>query len=371
MPPPSAPGRPFAIGYLPEGSDLPLPAVILEELRNYLLGTEAIARELTRAGYSGVILSACDGPRDMVQRINVGEFDLVFATAVVFARAELAKGDHDTLAYEPILQTLLPEDLDPPRGQGPMRRGVLIVGPSSPLFAQKNPSPEEVRKLLAAGPLAVSDAYSAAGYIYPLVKIQGMYDGVRPQRIWFCGSEAEVLKHIVAGLAPMGACREGVLAELLPKGKETEYCRVLWQTDPFPTDPVLLRRELLPALSDLGRELKVGLQSFFKHTANSAPRLRLKDAAVREFEPLQRALIAAEGLTPELPPLRLNPAAAGATHASSSTQSTTVPTPESSAFSPAAPSEMNPPAKSDAATTAPVFKPALPPGIFDDGSGAP
>ena len=77
---------PFTIGYLPKGSDFVNAPVKLEQLIVWLENQEAVARELARKGHRGYLLSPCDGPGDMGQRMNEGEFDLAFTTAVVFAR---------------------------------------------------------------------------------------------------------------------------------------------------------------------------------------------------------------------------------------------------------------------------------------------
>jgi ABC-type phosphate/phosphonate transport system substrate-binding protein len=173
----------------------------MEELRQFLVRRDETRQGLARAGFGEVVLSPCDGPRDMVQRMNAGEFDLVFATAIVYAQLAGA-------AYEPVLQFKRPgDDFQMPGREGVFRQGIIFAGPGSALF--KSPGEltrEELRKLLERVPLAVPTADSAAGYLAPRYKMEhdlGLRQGPAPL---FCGSDSEVVKHVVAGLAEVGAC---------------------------------------------------------------------------------------------------------------------------------------------------------------------
>jgi hypothetical protein len=104
----------------------------MELVRRDLLSRPPVTAAMLEAGYSAEIeLSPCDGPRDMTQRMNQKEFDLVFTTAVVYARQQ---GDYG----EPILMTYRPGDFKLPRDSGVLRQGVLIAGPTSPLFQKSN-----------------------------------------------------------------------------------------------------------------------------------------------------------------------------------------------------------------------------------------
>ena len=276
--------RALAVGFLAEGSDFTNAPLLMERLRRDLLAQPKVVGALADAGFAPELdLSPCDGPRDMVQRMNADEFDLVFTTAVVYASQS---GDYG----EPILMTARPGDIRQPRETGVLRRGVVFAGPASPLFSQANPTPEAIRAAISAEPLAVPSADSAAGYIYPLLTFHQKLGTLGSGRTWFCGNDAEVVKNVVAGLAQIGACREGELAALLPDAPEGKYYRVLLRTDLFPTDPILLRRGLSPEASALGRELKIALKRFFQSSAEAPRNLAVENASGRSYEKLARDL---------------------------------------------------------------------------------
>jgi ABC-type phosphate/phosphonate transport system substrate-binding protein len=276
--------RPLSIGFLPEGSDFINAPILVERLRRDLLARPPVVAALVEAGFGPELeLSPCDGPRDMVQRMNLSEFDLVLATAVVYARQQ---GDYG----EPILMTHRPGDFKLPREAGVLRRGVVIAGRASPLFGQSKADPATLHAALAGAPLAVPSSDSAAGYIYPTLKLAQDYGLSRPGQYWFGGADAEVVKNVVAGMAPLGACREGELEALLPGAAEGRYCRILFRTDQFPTDPIVLRAELVPERSALGRELKVALKDFFKRSPDVPRDLSVENAAARAYEKLRRDL---------------------------------------------------------------------------------
>jgi ABC-type phosphate/phosphonate transport system substrate-binding protein len=301
--------RALAIGFLPEGSDFGNAAAVMERLRRDLLGRASVLAALAEAGFAPEIeLSPCDGPRDMAQRMNQNEFDLAFPTAVVDA---LQQGDYG----EPILMTWRPGDLKRPRDAGVLRRGVVFAGRAAKgLLGPDAPKPGVVREALANAPLAVPSADSAAGYIYPLLKM--MQDGSRggAGKCRFCGSDAETVKNVVAGLAPLGACREGELEALLPgAGDSGRYYRVLFRTDPFPTDPIVLRSALAPDRSALGRELKVALRMFFQQDgAAQGDALSVENAGERSYEKLRRDLRLFEQVARRSAATRLTPSATGA-----------------------------------------------------------
>ena len=270
-------GRKFSIGYLKEGSDLTNATSRMERLRQFLLAR----LDFRAAGYDGIVLSQCGSPRDMVQRIiekdrdRLGEFDLVFATAMVYAQSAGA-------AYEPILQFKQPGDIAPGlpgRETGVFRQGVIFVGPSSPLFGRPANIPRaELARLLGRTPLAVPSDDSAAGYLSPH---HVMVHDLKLQNIpapLFCGSDEEVIKHVVSGLLEVGACREEALLELLPNNP-AKYYRILCKTDVIPTDPILVRRSLVPSGSLLGGQLKLALRDFF-----DKPDLKVITASPRAFE---------------------------------------------------------------------------------------
>jgi ABC-type phosphate/phosphonate transport system substrate-binding protein len=275
----------------------------------------------------------------MVQRMSSGEFDVVFATAVVFARQT------GGFYGDPILMSELPGDIKPARDGSPVLRfGVGIAGPSSPLFAAKEDDPAALKAALAGAPMAVPSSDSAAGFIYPLIKLKQDYGLAAPAQFYFCDSDAEVVKNVVAGLAPVGACRRGELDALLPKDAEGKYCRILFPTDLFPTDPVVLRKSLSPERSPLGIELKVALRDFLKTEApKTTPGLAYENAAARSYEKIVSDLKlfdasrASAGLAPD--------PAATAAPAATPPPAPAIPPAATPAPSPALPPQALPPAR--------------------------
>ncbi len=294
--------RSLAIGYLvdgsdftPEGRDALLTEALMEDLRRHLLEQPRLVEAMGREGLAGILLSPVAGPGDMLQRMRAGEFHLVLTTALDYGRfRQLPESARPAFDYEPMLQSRRPGDLPSGGGAGVLRRGELIMGPASPLFAGGTPGPAELRTALAASPLAVPSLDSAAGYVFPLLTLNA--DPLRlerPGELWFCGSDAEVVKHVVAGLAPFGACRKGTVASVLgprTSGPTERFVKVLRETQPFPTDPILVRHDLRPANSDLGRELKPALRAYFNNVQQLDRELSVENAAPRDYERIELAL---------------------------------------------------------------------------------
>jgi ABC-type phosphate/phosphonate transport system substrate-binding protein len=277
---PATSDRPLAVGFLREGSDFADSPYLVERMRQQLLSRPALIAALNDAGYAAdqMDLSLCFTPGDMVQRMNQQEFDLVLATALVYARQQ---GD-----YQPILMSRRPGDFQMPKEGGVLRQGVVIAGRGSELFSMESISTATLRHALANSPLAVASSDSAASYVYPTLKLNQQYLLNGPGQYWFCGSESEVIKNVVAGLAPLGACREGELAALLPATPDERYYKLLFHSDQFPTDPILVREELAPARSPLGSELKLALKAFFQSESG----LAVENAGGHVFDKLRRDL---------------------------------------------------------------------------------
>ncbi len=293
-------GRAFKIGFLESGADLAPARHLVAELRDALGAGGAASVAMAEAGYTQISLRPCDDPADLLQRLRAGEFELAFATAVVYSRliqsgAELADGPgpNADVAYEPVLQFVRSEsDVRNPRGEGVMRQGVIFVGRNGPL-AGREFSADDLRAEFERHALAVSDSNSAAGYIFPLVEIQDRFGQMRSQAPIFCGSEDEVVKHVVSGLAEIGACSPETLARVgsvQMNGKAYDLYKELFRTDLFPTDPILLRADLMPRRSALGVELKAALRVYFMQTPPPAPGLGVVKAERRSYELMSRAL---------------------------------------------------------------------------------
>ncbi len=314
QPPPAGPptGQRFVIGFLGEGSDFPNASVLMEELRERLLAEPRVREALDRAGFGPVVLSRGGGPRDMLQLMGERELHLVFATAVVYAShlRPLLLDTPGVSSYQPILQTQRRDDFELPGSSGVWRRGVVFAGPASALFHDDFSLRDDGARL-AQELLAVPSDTSVSGYIYPRLMMERP-ELALPREFRFCGSDEEVVKHVVTGLLPIGACRQGELTSLLPNvdPDANPYYRILFKTNPFPTDPILLRDDLLPERSDLGRELKAALREIFNGGLRPiAGDLRVENASARDFEDLSRALARFESISkdvssrPATPPL--------------------------------------------------------------------
>ncbi len=289
----------LVIGYLEEGSDLERAREVTQRLREALLGEARVKAAMDRLAYSDIWPRACDGAEDMAQRLGTGEFDLAFATAFIYAR-QFRRDIQDSerfrpVPYLPILQFRMEEDLRSERGDGVERASAVFIGPGSRLWGKTSLTAEEIREEIEDHPMAFSNARSAAGYIYPLLAMEEAYGGVRPRSPEFCGSSASVVKHVVSGLIPIGASDMRTLRALGTQpseaGPRVPLYQVLFETQRIPTDPLLLRADLAPERSELGRELKVALRSFFNNPLGQPVKgLWVENADPRAFESLARAL---------------------------------------------------------------------------------
>ncbi len=338
----------------------------MEDLRLYLLARSDVRQSLRESGYDDhdIVLSPCNGPADEFQRMGLVEFDMAFASAVVYARhltRFLTLGSDPD--YEPIMQAAHALDIRPPgQDAGVWRQGVVFAGLSSRLMKQTaltSLTTPLLRDILTHEPLAVPSADSAAGYIYPRVQMESSY-GVSKPEIWFCGTDAEVVKHVVSGLVPLGACRMDTLIALAGPSEKSRYYRILFQTPPIPTDPIVLRRELLPATSKLGQMLKNALRQYFTsdRLKKIVPDLHLESASRREYETLTKKLA-------DLNLLRPAPTAAALANVSPVATPAPTPSPTPAATPAATPIATPTPAPisnptSNTAITTRTLSPALP-----------
>lgn len=264
----------FRVGYLPEPGEGGMNEALAHKLRLWLENNQKFRLALHDAGFSGQIsLQAADGHNDLRNHLENAQFHMAFAPAAVFA--SLRK------QYRVVLQEKRQGDVWDSRGGGQVfRQGVLFVGPQSPHFPPDQSTSDTLRlvgSLLRQSDLAVPSVYDAAGYHYPLLAIANQL-GVRPSDIHLriCGSSEEVVKHVVSGLAPIGACDRSVLETWLPKilpadlsspqeGIPDQVVRVLpIEIAPVPSDPVIILTDLRPEISVVGRVLKEELPKFFR-----------------------------------------------------------------------------------------------------------
>jgi len=252
----------FRIGYIPRPAEGGMDETLGRRLGEFLQADRDLRRALRSEGYSpDIAVLPADGYNDLASRLEQEQFDLAFCPAAVFAA--LGGG------YRVILQERHPGDIVDSRGDEPARRqGVIFVGPTSPLFRQA-PTTATLSRVLAENEFAVPSAYDAAGFHYPCLALADEF-GVSPRqlRLRFCGSSREVVKHVVSGLAAIGACDSAALdhwlAEAVPNLPLED---IVWPLPismrPIPTDPVIVRQSLDPASSEIGRRIRDALQRFF------------------------------------------------------------------------------------------------------------
>lgn len=268
--------RQFKIGYLTEGTDLRPAQPLLAGLRLGLLADENLRAALLARGYedSIMVLRSCDGPADMIQRIEAEEFDLIFAPSVVFARSLQSP-------YDPILQSFTPGEEILQRGR---RKGVVFAGPASSLYETGNLN--ALRLVIQDLVMAVAHPASATTFIYPQLYMLDNFQKL-PREFLFCDTSAEVVKHVLSGLAPIGACDPRTLEELgtgLRGGEPVRLYRILFYTQELPTDPVLLHTSLAGQESSLRSALVEAIQTHFNNPPYPSPRFRLKPAQRRSFD---------------------------------------------------------------------------------------
>jgi hypothetical protein len=266
----------------------------LEDLRRSLLSDATVRRELTQSGYGTIGLFACDGAADMLRRLNGLEFDMAFTPANIYH--EQAAG------YSAFLKARRPRDIIAPPPSNYVRRlGIVFVSRRHPLFGSTDPTPEQIRAGLQRDRIAVVSTQSVAGFNAPLLALAKRFNVRQGEGgyLWFENSE-EVAKAVLSGLADVGACEAGALetvlreAGLVPEKIEPmEFAahrdravRILLETDPVVTDPVVVRRELAPRRSPLGRILQRHLIAW-KPEGDS---IQYREATDEEFKSLRELL---------------------------------------------------------------------------------
>ncbi|HPB31275.1 MAG TPA: PhnD/SsuA/transferrin family substrate-binding protein [Candidatus Sumerlaeota bacterium] len=295
--------RAFRIGFIPSGEEPASTPGWFDGLKGYLLENSDVVESMGKEGYSDIVILPADGHRDMLQRLDVGEFDMAFCSSVIFV---IQRGD-----YVPMLQ--FRGDIYDPRGHGmTLQKGVIFAGPASPLFKDENPSDADIRNALLSAPFAFVSAYNSTGYICPRLLLWRKFDIRQPGEIIFCGSPDEVVKYVVSGLADAGACDAVALQSVL--GNLPEYVmrdnlvRTIMETAPVPTNPVVVRAALNPRRSHLGRVLKSSLKTYY-NSSGAPGSSRLADGREENFRVLKEEIAAFEKLieTDSLPRLRLMP----------------------------------------------------------------
>ncbi len=265
-------GKPslFRVGFLKADMEPLLDEVLFQRLKKYLEQQNFLKEILIESGFRSIVILPVDGFHDMVRRMNVQEFDLVFCSATVYVR--------QTGNYEAILQLRRQRDIWDARGGGKvLQKGALIISNSQWQALGQNPTPETIRQFLLNSRLAVVSTYSAPGYIFPLLKLRRDY-GISPLgSLIFCDSSEEVVKYVISGLATAGCCEVSAIEEVIQqaglKVPGQELIKILFETEPIPTNPVVIRSIYHPRISKLGREIKTALRTYFSQLPSNIPRL--------------------------------------------------------------------------------------------------
>ena len=260
--------RVLRIGHIQGDPETQLGGDVFQALRDYLLASPRLLRAMSEAGIDDIAVLSSDSHQDLIQRMDENEFDIVFCSSVDFVSQA---GD-----YEALFQLRRPHDSFDPGGGRVFHRGVIFVNNRSRVF-QGDTSATTLADYFSGREVAMVGSFSAAGYIYPRLRIAALPGTKNPPVVVFCDSSEEVVKYVMNGVVEAGACDAGVIEQVLARngleGEADKLVRVVLETDPIPTDPVAVREKWLPRTSALGRELRDSLRDFFVRSPN-LPRLQ-------------------------------------------------------------------------------------------------
>ncbi len=263
--------RQFRIAFLPEAEG-GLDITLAHKMANWLSSQKVFAEALKAENFSSsIFLQPADGFNDLKTNLDSRQYDAAFCPAAVYAT--LKPG------YTVILQEKRVGDVWDTRAGGEiLRQGVVFMNARAASVIGDHPSSPTLQRILLENDLAVPSAFDAAGYQYPLLSLVNNAD-ISPAalRLRFCGSSEEVIKQVVSGMSSIGACDKAVLENWLPNALPEELranppappynnvIRILpLAISPVPTDPVIIRQELRPSNSAVGRLLKELLPRFFR-----------------------------------------------------------------------------------------------------------
>jgi len=250
----------FTVGYIESESDRSLTPNWFQELESDLNRNDKVKEELLKMGFDSIALIPTEGFVNCIQRMNIEEFEAVFCNAVVFCEQ---KGN-----YKPILQMRMERDQWRSLGGQPvLQYGVVFVKGGAQLAETNNPTKEEIKNFVSGRAMGFVSQYSAAGYIVPMIKLKRDYSA-SPAEPVFCKSSEDVVKYVISGLIDIGACENGVIEEVLKKNKisdklRNKYIKVIFTTEPVPTDPLVVKESYLPEKSSLGKVLKDFIQNYY------------------------------------------------------------------------------------------------------------
>jgi len=265
-----SPALTFNIGYIESESDRGLSHNWFQELESNVNLDININKELRKENFDSIVFLPTEGYVNCIQRMNIGEFDGVFCNAVVFCEQ---KGN-----YKPILQVRTERDRWRSMGGQPvLQYGIVFVRSDSQLAKIDNPTNEDIKIFISKRAMGFISQYSAVGYIVPMLKIRRDYD-TNPAELIFCKSSEDVVKYVISGLIEIGACENGVIEEVfkknnLDKNPIDKYVKVIFTTEPVPTDPFVAKEKYLPENSGLGKALKDFLRNYYSDKTQGAMHL--------------------------------------------------------------------------------------------------
>lgn len=288
---------PFRIGYIAPEVESPLDGAWYRDLKEALEEDSTFASLMGQADVEGVALRPCDDAGDMLQRMLMGEFDVVFCPALVFVRNRVERERlGERLEYHVVFQTRRrgQDAADSHPGGSPRRQGVLFARKNWPATGWDGKE-IDLKKHLHGEPLAVSGSYDTVGYFYIRMILWEEYDQTVPGEFRFYGAPEEVVKAVVSGLTPVGACEESVLEEVvasLGNTRVSDLVRVLAKTPPVVTDPVLFHERVYPEnmQNRLGRRAAEIIRDVYNHPgpeSRDAPMLERAPDMDRDYDALE------------------------------------------------------------------------------------
>ena len=281
-----APAPRFRIAHLRADPESPVDAAAFDRFRDFAATSAPAVRDALRAEglADDIAILSADTPQILSEWMAQEQADAVFCPATTLRAA--APG-----AYDVAFQTRRRRDNASPAGDRVWQRGVLMARTGSPLAraaagftapapTSSAPAPSAAFAAALAGrPVAMVAPGSAAGHVYPWLKLAELTSNTLPvpSDILFCGSPEEVVKAVTNGIADLGACPEGVMEDVMARAGAadgvdlltTPPLRVIARTGALPTDPVAFRARFRPVGgpsgrdSPVGREMREALRRFF------------------------------------------------------------------------------------------------------------
>ena len=271
-------GTTFRIGGVLNNPDTKVDAELILQLKDFLESRPGTHKVIAEAGFQGIEVQSFEAHRLLVEAMDAEQVDLAFCSSLDYISQP---GN-----YRAVFQLRLPND-HPGRGRL-YHYGSIFVNNRSPLFGlKKDEAQARLPKFLAAKEIALVGPNSASGYIYPYLKLSDLA-GTTPLQIRTWGSSEEVVKAVINGIAPIGACDAGAVDEVLAERALLPYrndlIKEVARTEPLPRDPVALLNKWSPERSEVGREIVAGVKAFFDQLPGNMPRVQPSSDEQQFFE---------------------------------------------------------------------------------------